>query len=69
MKKIAYFGGKSNASEKSSRVHVRVQSQNFRELIETSSNVVVIGHKQADIDALGVMIGVFSHGTCLKKLH
>lgn len=57
--KIAYFGGKSNASEKSSRVHVRVQSQNFRELIETSSNVVIMGHKQADIDALGAMIGVF----------
>ncbi|MDY0210439.1 MAG: 50S ribosomal protein L9 [Acholeplasma sp.] len=57
--KIAYFGGKSNASEKSSRVQVRVQSQNFRELIENASNLVIIGHKQADIDALGAMIGVF----------
>lgn len=64
--KIAYFGGKSNASEKSSRVHVRVQSQNFRELIENASNVIVMGHKQADIDALGAMIGVFRMATASK---
>ena len=64
--KIAYFGGKTNASEKSSRVHVRVQSQNFRELIETSSNVVIIAHKQADIDALGAMIGIFRMANASK---
>lgn len=57
--KIAYFGGKSNASEKSSRVQVRVQSQTFRELIENSKNVVIMGHKQSDIDAFGAMIGIF----------
>ena len=57
--KIAYFGGKSNASEKSSRVQVRVQSQTFRELIEASKNVFIMGHKQSDIDAFGAMIGVF----------
>ena len=64
--KIAYFGGKTNASEKSSRVHVRVQSQNFRELIETSSNVIIIAHKQADIDALGAMIGIFRMASASK---
>lgn len=64
--KIAYFGGKTNASEKSSRVHVRVQSQNFRELLENSSNVVIIAHKQADIDALGAMIGVFRMSVASK---
>jgi len=65
--KIAYFGGKSNASEKSSRVHVRIQSQNFRELIEASSNVVIMGHKFADIDALGAMIGIYKMATASKK--
>lgn len=65
--KIAYFGGKSNASEKSSRVHVRIQSQNFRELIESASNVVIMGHKFADIDALGAMIGVYRMATASKK--
>ena len=53
MKKIAYFGGKSNASEKSSRVQVRIQSQNFKELIEAAKNVIVMKYKNADIDAFG----------------
>lgn len=57
--KIAYFGGKSNASEKSSRVQVRVQTQAFKDLIESSKNVLTIAHKQSDIDALGAMIGVY----------
>lgn len=57
--KITYFGGKSNASEKSSRVQVRVQSQNFKDLVEASKNVFIMAHKSADIDALGAMIGLF----------
>lgn len=56
--KIAYFGGKTNASEKSSRVQVRVQSQNFKDLLESSKSVIVMAHKNADIDALGAMIGI-----------
>lgn len=56
--KIAYFGGKTNASEKSSRVHVRVQSQTFKDLVESAKEVIVMAHKNADIDALGAMIGV-----------
>lgn len=57
--KIKYFGGQTNASEKSSRVHVRVQTQNFKDLIENSKNVITVAHKQSDIDALGAMIGVY----------
>ncbi len=56
--KVAYFGGKSNASEKSSRVQVRIQSQSFKDLLESSKDVIVMGHKNADIDALGAMIGI-----------
>ncbi|MCK9492997.1 MAG: 50S ribosomal protein L9 [Acholeplasmataceae bacterium] len=57
--KIAYFGGKTNASEKSSRVQVRVQTQAFKDLVEASKNVLTIAHKQSDIDAFGAMIGVY----------
>ncbi|MGI6360490.1 MAG: 50S ribosomal protein L9 [Acholeplasmatales bacterium] len=57
--KIKYFGGKTNASEKSSRVQVRVQTQNFKDLVESSKNVITVGHQQSDIDALGAMIGVY----------
>ncbi len=56
--KIAYFGGKTDASEKSSRVHVRVKTQNFKDLIDKAKNVLVMAHKHFDIDALGAMIGI-----------
>lgn len=57
-KQIAYFGGKTDASEKSSRVTARVRSQHFKDLVESSRNVLIVGHKSFDIDALGAMIGV-----------
>lgn len=57
-KKITYFGGKTDASEKSSRVQARVKSQNFKDLIENSRNVLTVAHTSFDIDALGAMIGV-----------
>lgn len=56
--KIAYFGGKTDASEKSSRVTARVRTQNFKDLVENSRNVLILAHKSFDIDALGGMIGV-----------
>lgn len=56
--KITYFGGKTDASEKSSRVQARVKSQNFKDLIENSRNVLTVAHTSFDIDALGAMIGV-----------
>lgn len=55
---IAYFGGKTDASEKSSRVTARLRTQHFKDLVEKSKNVLVMGHKSFDIDALGAMIGV-----------
>ncbi len=58
--KIAYFGGKTDASEKSSKVTARVKAQNFKDLIESSKNVLTIAHKSYDIDALGAMIGVLN---------
>lgn len=57
--KIAYFGGRTSASEKFSKVQVRVHTQNLKDLIESSKAVLVVGHKQSDIDALGAMIGIY----------
>lgn len=56
--KIAYFGGKTDASEKTSRVAARVRTQHFKDLVESSKNILIMGHKSFDIDALGGMIGV-----------
>lgn len=53
-----FFGGKSKAVEKFTRVKARVVAQALRELIRESDRVFVMGHKQEDFDALGAALGV-----------
>ena len=56
--KIQYFGGKTNALEKSSKVLVRVMAQTLKDLIEEASDVLVMGHTNMDTDCLGAILGV-----------
>ncbi len=56
--KIQYFGGKTNALEKSSKVLVRVMTQTLKDLIEESTDVMIVGHRNMDTDCLGAVIGV-----------
>ncbi|WEK54223.1 MAG: DHH family phosphoesterase [Candidatus Cohnella colombiensis] len=54
----SYYGGKSNAMEKRTRVRARVISHALRDLIKESSNIIVMGHKMPDMDSVGASIGV-----------
>ena len=54
----SYYGGKSNAVEKRTRVRARVISHALRDLIKESDNLIVMGHKMPDMDAIGAAIGV-----------
>ena len=65
--KIQYFGAKTNASAKSSRVSVRINAQTIRDFIEKSSNVLIMGHHQADLDAFGSMVAVMHMARASKK--
>lgn len=65
--KIQYFGAKTNASAKSSRVSVRINAQTIRDFIEKSSNVFIMGHQQADLDAFGSMVAVMHMARASKK--
>jgi len=58
---VKYFGGSSEATEKRSRVRVRVMSHALRDLIQKSSNVIICGHKTADFDCIGSAI-------CLSRM-
>lgn len=60
-----YFGGATKEFEKSTKVKARVVSGALAELIETASNIVVMGHKNTDMDALGAAFGLYRIG----KLH
>jgi c-di-AMP phosphodiesterase-like protein len=53
---VKYFGGSSEAQEKRSKVRVRVIAQTLRDLIQQSSDVLIVGHKEMDFDCLGASI-------------
>jgi len=56
--KLTFFGGKSNAVEKRTRVRARVIAHALRDLIHEAEHVIVMGHKQADMDSIGASLGV-----------
>ena len=56
--RLTFYGGKSNAVEKRTRVRARVISHALRDLIRESDNVLVMGHRIPDMDAIGAAIGV-----------
>ena len=53
-----FFGGVSTGVEKRTRVRSRVMASALAELIKNADNVLVMGHKFSDLDALGASVGV-----------
>ena len=58
--KILYYGGKSQQMEKNTRVKVRVKAHALRQILDSTDNVLVMGHKMADIDSFGSAIGIYA---------
>lgn len=56
--KVAFYGGKSNAIEKRTRVRARVISHALRDLIKESDSVFIMGHRGPDMDSIGSALGV-----------
>ncbi len=56
---LQFYGGNSKEYEKSTRVKARVVSVALSGLIENANNVIVMSHKEADMDALGAAFGVY----------
>ena len=56
--KVRFYGGKTNAMEKRTRVRSRVNSHALRDFVLESDRVVVMGHTNPDMDAIGAAIGV-----------
>ena len=57
-KEIKYFGGTSEATEKTSKVKARVLASSIRELIEKSPRVFIVGHLDIDFDCMGSMLAM-----------
>ncbi len=65
--KYTYFGGNSRETEKRTKVKVRIMAHNLHELILNADNVIIMGHKNSDIDAVGSAIGISSMASFLNK--
>ncbi len=62
---FSFFGGHAKEADRRSKVRSRVTANSLMELIGTSSQVFIMGHKNADLDALGAAMGVAC--LCRKK--
>ncbi len=58
--KFTYFGGGVQEQEKSTRVKTRVMAFAFKQLISQAENVIIMGHKNADLDSFGASVGMLS---------
>ncbi len=68
--KVTYFGGKTSAAEKNTRVKARVKAHALRELLEATDNVLIMGHKISDVDAVGSAVGIYAAAKVFdKKAH
>ncbi|MNC16552.1 Bifunctional oligoribonuclease and PAP phosphatase NrnA [compost metagenome] len=56
--RLSFYGGKSNAAEKRTRVRARVIAHALRDLMQESDRVLIMGHRTPDIDAIGASIGL-----------
>ncbi len=53
-----FYGGRSKAVEKRNRVRTRVIANALSNIVEASDNVLIMGHRYADLDCLGSAVGV-----------
>ncbi len=60
-----FYGGRTKETEHRSKVRSRVTANSLMELIGQSSDVFIMGHKNADLDAVGAAMGIAC--LCRKK--
>ena len=69
-KSITYYGGKREQTAKNTRVKARVKAEALREFIMSKDQVIVMGHRLADVDSFGAAVGIYRAAqTMQKKVH
>lgn len=58
--KVRFYGGKTSPMEKRTRVRARVISHALQDLVRASDQVIIMGHRSPDMDAIGAAIGVLN---------
>lgn len=62
-----FFGGRAQEVEKRTKVKARVVAHALENLIKESSKVMIMGHVNPDIDAMGSAIGIYRLAKSLDK--
>lgn len=62
---FSFYGGRAREADHRSKVRSRVTANSLMELIGQSSQVFIMGHKNADLDAVGAAMGIAC--LCRKK--
>lgn len=67
---ITYYGGKSQSVEKNTRVKARVKAHALGEIIASKDRVLVMGHRNGDVDSFGAAVGIYRIAKTLdRKAH
>lgn len=62
-----FYGGVSKGVEKRTKVKTRIVATALAELISSSSNVIIMGHRFADLDCIGSAAGLYRAVKILGK--
>ncbi|MCI8649248.1 MAG: hypothetical protein HFG20_03945 [Anaerotruncus sp.] len=62
-----FFGGVSSGMEKRTKVKTRIVASALAELINSSDNVIVMGHRLADLDCFGSSVGMMRAARLMGK--
>ena len=65
--KYTFFGGRAQEVEKRTKVKARIVAQALQELIKESQNVIIMGHTNSDIDAMGAAFCVYRISKTIGK--
>lgn len=55
---FSFYGGRAKESDHRSKVRSRVTASTMMELINQSSQVFIMGHRNADLDSIGAAMGI-----------
>lgn len=62
-----FFGGVSKGVEKRSKARTRIVASAIQKLMESSSNILIMGHRFSDLDGVGSAVGVLCAARAVNK--
>jgi len=65
--KYIFFGGRTQELEKRTKVKARIVAHALEELMAEAQNVVIMGHSNSDIDAMGASFGIYRFAKTIGK--